>query len=419
MFNAGDVAAKLRAAYERWLAAGAVDGVKWWAGIIEFGFNQVRKGGQTSWSTIYIFDDAGVRQNASIRILGEVHSGTIAPSTDAGVAEAMSAAPAGKRGFAPTKRDRKPAIQIMKWAARVPTAEDGVTILTDEHGAPLTPSDDARSPYFEFAEYVNMVFTTEVETRVKLGKQLVEAVAAATKPAAMAAAKTEGRVVTADSILAAFNAGLTAPRTVGDIIILTGDASKIRGAIVGGDKLLTGATVVSSDKIVSLIQTNVSDKSPKNAGAQLPNPITRITMNFDIPTAASPLATGAANFSMFDGDLPYEEGGRRRFEPMRVDGAAVTDATVHKAIASGAKVDGIACGKGLSVCFSNMGISVPITIEVLVVCRRAASAAAGFDDLYGDDFVGGAASQATAQAVAAPATQAAEADVDGLDELGL
>ena len=47
------------------------------------------------------FDDAGVRQNASIRILGEFHSGTIAPSTDAGVAEAMAASPAGKRYCSP------------------------------------------------------------------------------------------------------------------------------------------------------------------------------------------------------------------------------------------------------------------------------------------------------------------------------
>ena len=418
MFSAGAVGAKLRAAHERWLAAGAPEGVKWWAGIVEFDLKNVRMGGQTGWATIVIFDDAGVRQNASIRILGEFHSGTIAPSTDAGIAEAMAASPAGKRSFAPTKRDRKPAVQIMKWAARVPTADDGVTILTDDHGAPLTPSDDTRSRYFEFVEYLNMVFTTEIETRVELGKQLLKTVVESTKPAALAAAKADGRVVTADSISAAFNASLTAPRAVGDIIILTGDASKIRGAVVGGDKLLAGATVVSSVKIVSLIQTNVSDKSAKNAGAQLPNPITRITMNFDIPTAASPLATGAANFSMFDGDLPFEENGRRRFEPMRVDGAAVTDATVHKAIGPGSEVDGIVCGnKKLAVCFSNMGISIPITFDVLVVRRRAASAAVGFDDLYGDALV--ESSAAPAGAAVGQAAVAAAPDVDGLDELGL
>ena len=120
------------------------------------------------------------------------------------------------------------------------------------------------------------------------------------------------------------------------------------------------AIVVPSTKIVPMMQTSVSTEAKLNPGTELANPICRINMKFDKDTG---LPAKMVNFYDFNKRYTDKKGGTC-FEPLILGDGPVTIHNVHM-IGAHSMVSGIA---NLNVvCSSNMGLSIPTAIEVLIV----------------------------------------------------
>lgn len=388
IFNAPAVAARLAAVRK---TATEADGEEahWWKGVLDFEWASARKGNNgTQWVSVSYKDENGVHGRLVVRINGERHTGQIMPSTDSGVAE--MAARVKNPNVKVEKRTKKPSIQIQKWSAQVKTAEDGITILTDTEGQQILPGDEKLSPYFQVASLVGEAFAAEAKERVDRGVALL---------AKAVDLKKKDKAVTAQAVLEAFNADQGARRP-GDMILASETVGAIRKLFPNAKdtELLTkGATVTSNVKIANLVQEYISDQAKKNAGLQLPNPMTRIAMNFD-------QTTGLAQLAFFDKGKPYMEQNRQKYEAAKVEDDPVNADNIHKFVLSRSTLDGIVNMD--SVCFSNMGISMPVKAEVLVV-EQPSSRDVSLDDVYDDDGVVYGSSDAVAQAPAHPSEPAA------------
>lgn len=392
IFNAPDVAARLAA-----LKKGAVEDGKeesaWWAPALKIEWTSIRKGNNgTQWASVSFTDANGVTDRLVVRINGERHSGQIMPASDAGVAEL--AARVKNPNAKVEKRTKKASIQIRKWAAQVKTAEDGITVLADADGQPMLPGDEMLSPYYEVACLVSEAFTSEAKERVDRGLALL------TKAAEM---KRADKYVTAQDVVEAF-AAANGRRRPGDMILSSesvGAFRKLFPAQKETDLLTKGAAITSNVKITNLVQEYISDQAKKNAGRPLPNPMARVAMNFDG-------TTGIAQMAFFDKSAPYmAEGNKQKYEIGRVDGDPINADNVHKFVLSRSSIDGIL---NHSVCFSNMGISIPVKAEILVV-DKPSSREVSLDDVYDDGVYAAAGVEEKAPETAAPrpATRAAPA----------
>jgi len=371
IYNAGPVGRHLAALKAKHEAASteeskdATNTRPWWYGVIDIEWPNPRKSSTTQWISIYYTDETGVRSKLFMRINGERHNGQIMPTTDKELAELMAASNKNhERSF--KKRDKKPSVTIQKWSRQVKTDEDGVTICTDDDGKPILPSDDSLSDYFRASSLVNEAFQAEARERVDLGLELV---------AAVADMKKKNKAVTAAAVLEEFNK--EKPRRAGDMILSSESVATIRRSFKSPDdiKLLTGgAATVPTTKIANAVQEYISLQNKKNPGCALPNPMTRIAMNFDKDT-------GVAQMAFFDKSKPYNVNGRQKYEMGKVDGAPINADNIHKFVKSGSSVDGIVAMD--SVCYSSLAISMPVKIEVAVV-DPPVSFAIEYDDVYGD-----------------------------------
>jgi hypothetical protein len=375
IFQASEVADHLESVKSAAAAARDADDdspLVWWAGVLDFEWASARKGGSngTQWANITYRSNRGVSARLFLRINGETHIGQINPLTDEGVAELTAQSKNPKVQI--KKRDRKPTLQFQRWRGQVKTADDGITLLADEEGNPIVPGDDARSDYFRVAFLVNEAFIHEANERIDRGMSFVDAVVES---------KKKNKAATAQSIVDAFAASNGARRP-GDMILSTSNIDTIRRQFPDpkNQEILTkGAIVVSMTKVASLVQEFISNQALKNAGMPLPNPMTRIAMNFDA-------TTGLPVLSIFDKSTKFiGAGGKPQFEGGKVNGEPVNADNIHKFILSRSTIDGIVNMD--SVCFSSMGISIPVKAEVIVVTKPTVHDVS-IDDVYGDDFYG-------------------------------
>jgi hypothetical protein len=385
IFNAAAVVARLSALKEK----ATEEGAKWWKPAIEFEWSACRKGNNgTQWVAIYYKDADAVKGRLVLRIAGERHVGQIMPSTDDGVAELQLTM---KKGFVCEKRTRKPSIQIQKWTVQVKTAEDGVTLVLDEDQKPILPSDDKLSPYYRVAELVGEAYAAEVQERIDRGSELVRIAAESRK---------ENKASVAPQVVLDKFAASHGARTANDAIITSDQVAALRKLVLNVEPLLKGCIQATNSKIASLVQEFISSQSKKNAGSALPNPMTRIAMNFDVSSEMSLV-------QFFDKDLPFSDNGPQRYEAGKVDGAPINASNVHKFVVPRCSIDGIINMD--SVCFSSMGISMPVKADVLVI-KRPTDSSIGLDDVYEDGEVVSGQPQAPEQSSAAAAkTEAAAA----------
>jgi len=403
IFNTAPVGAHLAELKSAALAEGKEDS-HWWTGTLDFDWASTRKGNNgTQWLNVSYTDENGLKGRIIARINGERHTGQIMPGTEQGVADlaARSKNPNAKI----EKRTRKPAIQIQKWKSHVKTEEDGVTIVCDADGQPILPGDEMLSDYFRMAYHIGEAFYTEAKERVDRGLELVSSVAAA---------KKANRDATAADVLTAFNTeqGVRRP---GDMILSSESVGAIRRLFPGGrdsDVLSKGAIITSNVKIAQLVQEFISDQNKKNPGLPLPNPMTRMGMNFDN-------VTGVAQMAFFDKSAPYIADGKQKYDIGKVDGDPINGDNVHLFVLPRSGLDGIINMD--SVCFSNMGISMPVKAEVLVVDKPAARGI-DLDDVYDFDdmeveLVGVELAAGVTPAAAAAAPAAAAPVDDNYDDL--
>lgn len=112
------------------------------------------------------------------------------------------------------------------------------------------------------------------------------------------------------------------------------------------------AIVTGNPTVICPIQTHVSKNSP-NAGQELKNPITRMTLKFSTQPGIYGFASGY-----------YDTDNKPRFKPLLINGELVTAANIHH-LKSKSEVSGIV--KLDVVCLSKMGISIPSQILILLV----------------------------------------------------
>ncbi len=223
------------------------------------------------------------------------------------------------------------------------------------------------------AEHVNEAFTWEARERIDRGSDFVSF---------LVDSKKKDKTLTAKAALDAFVQKHPGPR-----MILTPDLiTKLRPATVFPnqadiDLLTKGAMVASNVTVVSLVQEYVSSKAKQNASRPLPNPMTRIAMNFHKTTGMP-----EDNLTFYDKKKPFKADGKQQYEKGMVQEGDksyhVNADNVHKFILSQSLIDGIVNMD--SVCYSNMGISIPVKANVLIVEQRE-SRSFGLDDVYGDD----------------------------------
>lgn len=137
-----------------------------------------------------------------------------------------------------------------------------------------------------------------------------------------------------------------------------------------------GATVVSNTKIVPFYQSHVSSEAKTNPGAELVNPICRISMKFD-PDTGMPKKAAFLDYTKSHRD---RKTGKRIFEPLAFNGSPVTAHNVHM-IRTHSLFSGIVSID--SVCASSMGLSIPSDLEVVIV-EPPAARGVSVDDVFED-----------------------------------
>lgn len=360
IFNANDVAERLNT-----LKNNSQENTVWWTSALKFEWNCVRKGNNgTQWISIKYTDANGVTGSLVIRVNGEVHTGQIMPAGDAEVA---ILAARSKQNI--EKRNKKPVLQFQMYKAQVKTAEDGITPLQDNDGNPILPDADTQSPYYKVANFLNEAFAIESREKISRGSSLIETVTNM---------KKADKTTTIETIIAAFVDKTRIPYP-GGIILSAGDVAILRKLISQKelDLLTKGVIVTPNTRVVSLVQEFVSDQAKKNAGLPLPNPITRVAMNFD-------QITGVAQLSIFDKSRPYVADGQQKYEAGKVNGEPVNNYNVHEFIKSRSTIDAIItmdCISGHS-----MGISIPVKAEVIVV-DAPVMREVGLMDVYDTPYV--------------------------------
>jgi hypothetical protein len=132
-----------------------------------------------------------------------------------------------------------------------------------------------------------------------------------------------------------------------------------------------GAIAVSSIKIAELVQDFVSPRALKNAGMALANPITRVAIRFkkDAPY-------GADGVKFYDKTKPVmNSSGGRSFEEINYTGL-----NIHN-VKSQSKIYGtVDYG---AICCSNMGISIPTSIKMMII-EPPVDRAQAVEDVFGD-----------------------------------
>ena len=350
LFKATDVAEHLKGLY----ATGAED---WYKMAVKFGWdkaNVVSKGSSTTkWINVYYTNSEGVSAPLAFRTYAETHVGQIRPLTEAAAAE-MNAASKGLSLIEP--RPGNPSVQVQKWSAKVETAADGITVLTDASGNPIVPGDDKLSPMFVVMDLVSKAFAAECAERTARGEAIV--------------AESKRKGVTAAAVAAAAPAG--AFLTPEQVTVIR----KAFPAKADADAVTAGA-IVGKLTVITPIQEAISANAKKNAGAILPNPFARVTLKFDQSTGLP------QNVQIYDMSKSSQAGGRTIYEFATVDGEPVNADNVHKFILPRSVFDGII--KMDSVCFSQMGISMPTSFKALVVRQPVVGSSSSLDALYDDD----------------------------------
>jgi len=376
IFKGTEVYSHLEALYK----SGSAD---WYKVAINFAFGQVRattKGSSTiRWINVFYTNSQGVKGPMVIRVHGETHVGAIRPNTDSAVTEINAAAK--NPAFLIEKRPGNPSIQVQKWNAKVETEADGLTLLTDASGNPILPGDDKRSPMFGVMDLVSKAFATECGERAARGEALAAAcrVKGATAAAVAAAHPAAGAFLTPEQVTA---------------------IRKAFPAKADTDALTAGA-IIGKLTVICPVQEAISANAKRNAGQLLPNPLARASLKFN-------QATGLPDkLQIFDMNKSSAVGARVVYEEATVDGEPVHADNVHKFVLPRSTFDGIV--KMDSICFSQMGVSMPMSFNVIVIRQPATATSSGLDDLYEDMEMTPPAAPAAAAASAASASAAASA----------
>lgn len=320
--------------------------VNWWNNYIMFEWNNLRSSSKSSnntdvrWMSIkYRTDIANPFKNLIVTVVDEINKGSIIPVRQEDIALMPK-----KEGKQPVPRTQKPCLNFQKYTIPVQTQPDGISLIMKD-GKPVYPDDSYRSNYFRFVEFMSIIMEHEIGTRIERGIEYMRELKLLGK-------YDEEKI---QQIKKALNI-----EDVGDIIINTNDKNTLAKKFSSDlSKILDKAHIVPNTKIVNLIQWNISNSSANSAGLPLPNPITRVAIPFDLKEHTLP-----NNFKIC---TKVEEHGKPTFPEFLINGERITNYTVHQAFPYNTSVDGFISFD--SICFSNMGISIPTKFVLAIVVK--------------------------------------------------
>lgn len=335
---------------------------QWWNKYVLFEWNRIRTGkNSTKWLTLLYTSNLAIKpKRLSVIIRDEVHSGQIMPNTLEEVTELKAKFPESRIEI----RTMKPSIQFQKWSKQVPTQEDRISLIIKEDGNPVVPEDQYLSNYYQLASYIDEIFKYEMKKRTDRGTFLKVFLSQNKTASVKEARDAVGHVNDCDTIMR------------------DDDANSIRDTFT--DKyldIMKGILTVSSTKVGTIIQERISDKATKNKNAKLPNPMTRITIPFDTKTGQPSLVT------ILDKNKPFKCNGKKGYETATYNNVPINANNIHWFIPSRSNIDGVISMD--SVCFSQLGISLPIKATLVVVqqpMKRENNVFNMCNEIYGDDF---------------------------------
>lgn len=323
----------------------------WWKDLILLEWNNIRNGkNNTKWVSIkYRLHDSGKFTNLNVCIVDEVHTGQIMPTRAEDVAELQSNYK--NKNAVIEKRLYKPSLQIQKWTVQVPTQEDKVSLVMKD-GKPILPEDKYKSKYFQLAEYLDEIVKYELQERIDRYHSIL--IYIANNKGSRNNLDTLETVKEIRSEIGHVNDG--------DTIITDADFKALKDKIPNNiNELTKGFIKVTANARIAIIQSIISNKALKNADKPLPNPITRITIPFDVQGNPHKLL-------ILDKEKMYRKNGLTGFENLLIDDKPVNVDNIHKAVISKSRICGIVCMD--SICFSQVGISVPIKISEMMTIQQ-------------------------------------------------
>jgi hypothetical protein len=336
----------------------------WWKNFIEIDWSNVRSSINTKWISIKYRPNINVQASRlNVVILNEKHVGQIIPLIPEDNTADKTKVPDRDT------RTTKVSIQIQKWSRPVKTMEDRITPYM-ENGKPVYPEDKYLSKYYQFIELLQEIFMTEVEERTDRSNKLMNIIR-----------ESKNKVTALDTIEGVTNIRQTIGHVCdGDTIIIDNDYKNVKEKFkTCYAELLKGFIQVSNSKIFPLVQEYVSDKALKNKGCKLSNPMTRITIPFDLKTYESTAL-------ILDKSKEIKIDGKKTFEPAKVDNQPVNAQNIHKVIEPGSIIDGIICMD--AICFSQLGTSIPIKLSTGIIMhpsKKAYSVTDVCDSIYGNE----------------------------------
>lgn len=294
-------------------------------------FARLRNSAGCGWVRISVTDCNGVSGPYRFRFKGR-QGGTPDPATPEGLAEANAWRASNKIAPLSKVRDRDPSVVINLYDYSPATDDkDSLTVLRDAGGSLIFKGEDDKPLTAQEATnplgYVSQCFNTWFVLKIRTLKQ--QGVISDEQP-------------------------------------------------MPGETPVPGRVYASSTKICPPMQTHISAKAPKHPSRALPNPIYRMRIKMD--------ETGTPKMAMvYDGEKEYTDAqGKRAYEPLVDDDKVpLNNANIHRLLLSRSEVVGIA--KSDSICLSNLGISVPTDVELLVVKRPHMRPKASLDDLFPDE----------------------------------
>jgi hypothetical protein len=307
--------------------------------------------------------------------------GRVAPNSDALVAEINSSIADPKRHV--EKRPGAPTAKFPKWRIPVKTGPDGYSPLTDESGAPILPGDEHISDLYSVIAIIGRYFETVVGALIARGNAIMEAALTSAVDARGVQKYSRREGATVAAIVAAHppKGALLSPEQMALLRKPTSGYSKAEI-----DQLTAGA-IVNNLKVVMPMREFFGATNP-NAGQPRPNPVTDITIKHD--------ENGIFLRKIYDMKKESALGGKLSIEEAKWDGVPLNADNIHEWLVSGTECDGII--KMDSICFSQVGISMPRELLLLFGARPEAVVHNDLELMYGAAASGDAAAAGDAAA---------------------
>jgi hypothetical protein len=369
---------KARATHEAAVAAGTATSPDYWRGIIEIDFEHAKAYTNATFIKIWYTNPTGDRSPLLWRITNERQCGQIDAATPEGVSWLSQRFPKSKKPFA-VRTDKAPTIQVNRFRAKVESVDDkGVLPVYNEDGTQKLPDASQASGLYAAMAILNEIVDVVVNRALDLGRLLSREVEDTLRA---------NNATTPEAIMQAFMEKNGSPRAR-DIILSAHDAERILKGFGPQRRAAAEAIVLRTTPrlktvaLASMVQTKLSAKHPQAPNQPLLNPLARATIKFD-KTTKQP----EERVEFFDGSKPIMVDGKKRFDVLTVKDPAtgqvqtITDLNIHMAIAAGSLITGTVDVGAL--CFSELGISVPVKMNIIVVTPPV-SREVDLDDVFAD-----------------------------------